>query len=373
MMENRELCNLNFQIIHKMNRVITALCASLLLCGCAKQQDGGSFGHSVCVTNPVAADGMERKTFSGVVEETDGISLGFKTPGQLKRILVKEGDYVSRGQLLAELDDADYLLGVEAAQIQYDQLRDEVERATRLFEKNSMSVNDYEKATAGLRQLGVQLQVNKNKLDYTKLYAPVAGYIQSVNFSPAEMVDAGTSVFSLLDVSGMEVVVDIPSSLYERASDFSGFSCRPSGRDNGQWIPLTFQSLVPKADSNQLYRMRLAVPAAEVKSLVSGMNMDVAVEVTDSQADIRPAVWLPVSALFRDAGGVECVWVLQPDSTVAKRQVEVDHGRSGNGIAVTSGVALSDNVVRAGVNVLTPGEKVRVIAEPSETNVGGLL
>lgn len=357
---------------NSMKRITAAICGSLLLCCCSRQQEGGTFGHSVCVTNPVASDETARKTFSGIVEETNGISLGFKTPGQLKRILVKEGDYVRQGQLLAELDDADYKLGVEAVQVQYDQLHDEVERASRLFEKNSMSANDFEKASAGLRQLGVQLEVNKNKLAYTKLYAPVAGYIQSVNFSPAEMVDAGTSVFSLLDVSGMEVVVDIPSSLYSRSADFKGFACRPSNGDD-RWIPLTFLSLVPKADSNQLYRMRLSVPSGEVKSLVSGMNMEVVVDLDNSDDGLGQVVTVPVSALFLDADGTECVWVLEADTTVVKRPVTVDHGRSGASVTVTSGVAPSDKVVRAGVNVLTDGEKVRVIAEPSETNVGGLL
>ena len=138
---------------------------------------------------------------SGIVREAHTISLGFKTAGQIERIHVREGDYVRQGQLLAELDDADYRLGVEALQIQYDQLEDEVERTKRLFDQKSVSVNDYEKAVAGLRQLGVQLQVNKNKLDYTKLYAPIDGYVQSVNFSPAEMVDAGTALFTLLDMS----------------------------------------------------------------------------------------------------------------------------------------------------------------------------
>ena len=129
----------------------------------------------------------------GIVREAHTISLGFKTAGQIERICVKEGDYVRRGQLLAELDNADYRLGVEALQIQYDQLEDEVGRTKQLFDRKSISANDYEKAVAGLRQLGVQLQVNKNKLDYTKLYAPTDGYVQSVNFSPAEMVDAGSA------------------------------------------------------------------------------------------------------------------------------------------------------------------------------------
>ena len=65
-------------------------------------------------------------------------------------------------------------------------MTDEVARASRLYEKKSMSANDFEKASAGLRQLGVQLQVNKNKLAYTKLYAPADGYVSAVNFSPAE-------------------------------------------------------------------------------------------------------------------------------------------------------------------------------------------
>ncbi len=276
------------------------------------------------------------------------------------------------GQLLAELDDADYRLGVEALQIQYDQLHDEVERARRLFEKKSMSANDFEKASAGLRQLGVQLEVNKNKLSYTKLYAPVSGYVQSVNFSPAEMVDAGTSVFNLLDVSGMEVVVDIPASLYSRAADLVGFTGRVSRSSGDGWFPLTFLSIVPKADGNQLYRMRLGVPATNAKSLTSGMNMEVAVDLRGKDGDAS-MFELPLSALFRDADGVACVWVLEADSTVVKRPVTIDAARSAASAMVASGLSGNEKVVRAGVNVLSEGEKVRVIAEPTETNVGGLL
>ena len=364
--------SLSVSYIRKMGKILTIFCGLLILCGCAKPQEKGAFRHSVCVTEPIPAGSAARKTYTGIVEEADGINLGFKTPGQLKRILVKEVDFVRTGQLLAELDDADYRLGVEALQIQYDQLHDEVERARRLFEKKSMSANDFEKASAGLRQLGVQLEVNKNKLSYTKLYAPVSGYVQSVNFSPAEMVDAGTSVFNLLDVSGMEVVVDIPASLYSRAADLVGFTGRVSRSSGDGWFPLTFLSIVPKADGNQLYRMRLGVPATNAKSLTSGMNMEVAVDLRGKDGDAS-MFELPLSALFRDADGVACVWVLEADSTVVKRPVTIDAARSAASAMVASGLSGNEKVVRAGVNVLSEGEKVRVIAEPTETNVGGLL
>lgn len=73
------------------------------------------------------------KCYPGIVREAHTIGLGFKTAGQIERICVKEGDYVRRGQLLAELDAADYRLGVEALQIQYDQLEEEVACARSSF------------------------------------------------------------------------------------------------------------------------------------------------------------------------------------------------------------------------------------------------
>jgi len=357
-----------------MKYLLPLLFGAMLLAGCGRNESGQTSRHSVYVTTPqsASADGRVR-LLSGVVEEANGISIGFKTPGQITKLYVKEGDYVHAGQLLAQLDDADYKLGVEALQIQYDQLTEEVGRAKRLFEKNSMSANDFEKASAGLRQLGVQLEVNKNKLAYTKLYAPTPGYIQSVNFSRSEMVDAGTAVFNLLDVSGMEVVVNIPASLYSPSARTAAYACRPQGLKDGGWVPCRFISLVPKADSNQLYRMRLSVDRANTGLLTSGTNVEVSMTLGTGNTE-DTAVQVPVSALFRTPEGEESVWVVSADSTVTRRAVTVDHSVAGaKTVGVTSGLKADERIVRAGVGALTEGEKVDIIAEPSATNVGGLL
>lgn len=153
-----------------------------MLSSCSRPNQSSLPIHSVQVVNPVPSSNTTTQRYSGIIREAHEISLGFKTAGQIKCIYVKEGDQVKKGELLAELDNADYLLGVEALQIQYDQLKSEVARTRKLFDQKSVSANDYEKASAGLKQLGVQLQVNKNKLKYTKLYSPTDGYIQSVQF-----------------------------------------------------------------------------------------------------------------------------------------------------------------------------------------------
>lgn len=342
--------------------------AALVLSGCSGERSESPYVPSVCLTQPVALGDETTRTYSGVVSAAHEVNLGFKTAGQLARIHVTEGDYVRRGQLLAELDDADYRLAVEALQIQYDQLQDEVERTKRLFEQRSVSANDYEKAQAGLRQLGVQLQVNRNKLDYTKLYAPTDGYVQQVNFSPAEMVNTGTALLSLLDVSRMEVEVDIPAGEYLQRDRFTHFTCRAAGVEGE--VPMRLSGILPKADGNQLYHLTLAFAAQPDRQLTAGMNVEVRITSTDTT--LRQGVAIPLKALFL-AGDVPCVWVLGADSTVHRRAVVLDNTDAQGRAVVIDGLNAEEQIVRAGVSALDEGMKVRVVAEPSQTNVGGLL
>lgn len=337
----------------------------LLLVGCGAKEDQKETLRNVYVVDAVGSDGNGNLLFTGVLEESHNIGLGFKTAGQISRIYVKEGDRVAKGKLLAELDNSDYRLGVEALQIQYDQLSREVARAKKLYEKKSMSGNDYDKAVSGLSQLAVQLKVNKNKLAYTRLYAPASGIIEKVNFSVAEMVDAGTCVFNLLEDSGMEIVCDIPLSSYLQRESFGEISCVVLHGD-GRIIPLTLKSIVPKADSNQLYRLRLALGKGDVRGLTSGMNVEVRIHVNSDRSGVMT---LPASAVMRHDGKT-CVWVLQKDSTIRRCQITVGNTLKDGRIVVESGISAGQKVVRSGVGMLHENEKVKVIEYPSETNVG---
>ena len=352
-----------------MKRLITTIAAAATLCACGDPPQQAAV-RSVVLAKAEVLDSVRTLRHPGIVREAHAVNLGFKTAGEIERIHAQEGDYVRRGTMLAELDDADYRLGVEALQIQYDQLKDEVERTTRLFEQKSVSANDYEKAVAGLRQLGVQLQANRNKLDYTKLYAPADGYIAAVNFSPAEMVDAGTPLFTLLDVSRMEVEADIPVAEYRQRHRFARYACKAAG--SREELPMRLLSLTPKADGNQLYQLRLAFEQPPGERLTAGMNVEVAIAVADTAA--APRVAVPLCAVFRDDERNEpCVWVFAADSTVAKRPVALGGTDSRGRAVIVRGLAGNERVVRAGVHVLQPGERVRVLQEPDTTNVGGLL
>lgn len=350
--------------------VLSMLVASaFLLCGCGDKSSTG-FTHSVLLTKPASLGtaGTE-KALSGVIKEANEISLGFKTPGQLMTIAVEEGDYVRQGQLIATLDDVDYKLGVEAAKIQYEQQVEENKRLKRLHDAKSVSDNDYEKAIAGEEQLRVQLQTNQNKLDYTRLYAPVAGYVQSVNFSKAEMVDAGTAVITLLDVHRMEVEVNLPLSLYKKRDQFGEIYCCLTSDKNTKHSMRTI-SISPKADGTQLHKMQLAfADALPEMNLTSGMNVEVEIQVNSGENNGNYT--LPMCAIFQEESK-SYIWTVNDNSVVSKKQVEIQ-GMDADGNAIVSGLSGKEQVVKAGVNLLQENETVNVLGHVSETNIGGLI
>lgn len=316
--------------------------------------------HSVMVTTPQTASGMVEKNFSGVVHENAVVSLSFRVDGQVAQVLVKAGDHVRRGQLVARLDAKDYQLSMEAVQIQYDQTAAEVERLRMLYEGKSLSGNDYEKALSGLRQLAVQLQGEKNRLSYTNLYAPQDGIVQRVNIEPGEMSGAGTPVMTLLDTHRMEVEVNLPQSVCRQRDSFSDIWCTAEGRQ----YPLHLITIIPKADNNQLYmaKMRLDEP------LTAGQTVDVVIRIVSHElsegmtSSNSKRYLIPLHAIFED-GGKSCVWTVGKDSAVHRHEVQTAGIDKDGHAIVSSGLDGTETIVRAGVDVLTESEKVKIINE----------
>ena len=81
---------------------LLSLCA---LCGCGGQQTS-RHERGVMLVRPVEMPAEQVRSLPGVVKEAKSVSVAFKTPGQISRLLVKEGDFVRQGQLVALLDDS---------------------------------------------------------------------------------------------------------------------------------------------------------------------------------------------------------------------------------------------------------------------------
>lgn len=354
------------------SRLNAGLSLSLLaaLCSCGnhnKIADNPAIPvHNVFVTPVETIGGQGVRQFVGIVEECRSVSVAFKTPGEIAKIMVKEGDRVQAGQLLAQLDDEEYSLALQQLQVKYDQTASEIERVKYLYEHDNISKSEWEAASAGFEQLSLELQRSKKKFEYTKLFAPVSGYVTKVNFEKGEIVAAGTPVMEIMDDGSLEVIVDLPVREYARRDQFKSFS---SLDKNSVEKPLQLMSITPKADNNQLYLMRLRVPDGERGSLTPGMTVTVA--VSSDAVGGEAACKVPLRSVFNHDGH-SCVWVLEADSTISRRNVEVRETVAGEAF-ITGGLDGSEQVVRAGVNSLHDREKVNVLNTESDTNIGNLL
>jgi RND family efflux transporter MFP subunit len=328
--------------------------------------------HSVLVVQPTKVGDTTAKNYSGIVTESKSISLGFKTAGQILKTYVKDGQYVKQGQLLAVLDDVDYQLAAKEAKIQYDQMASEQKRLDYLYQSNNLSENDYEKSRAGLERLKINLQNCNNRLRYCHLYSPISGYVVKLNFERSEMVNAGTPVVELMDNSSLEVTVDLPAEAYNKREDFISYTINTA---EGEVCKSNLLSITPKADNNQLYSMRLSIPAEAKSKLTPGMNVEVIIERGhgDKVENDNMAYTLPIRSIFYDNDRKPCVWVIGADSVVKAAHVTVGDIVGKSNIAITSGLSGNETIVRAGVNSLKAGEKVKIIDESDKTNVGRLL
>ena len=333
----------------------------LTACGNSEKKSDEAKVHSVMTVLPLNRQESAVKNFTGVVKENSTVSLSFRTAGQIAKILVKEGSHVRSGQLVATLDTKDYQLAVDAAQSQYNQLKDEVERMRKLHEANSLAGNDFEKATSGLEQLGIKLQNAKNQLSYTQLRAPVNGTIQKVNFEPSEMVSAGLPVMDLVDTHRMEVEVNIPAEVYRQLKNSTKAYCIAAG----ERYELHKTGVLAKADVNQLFTVRYAIDGR----LSAGVNVNVYIEIEGSEA--VNGLSIPAHAIFEE-DGKPYVWVVEQGDVVKRHAITTSRIDSEGLAVVESGISANDRIVKAGVKALHEGDKVKIVTQHN-SNVGDLL
>ncbi|MBO7417668.1 MAG: efflux RND transporter periplasmic adaptor subunit [Bacteroidaceae bacterium] len=345
-----------------MKNLLMALLAAgvLTACGGSDNKETAKV-HSVMTVLPINRQESAVKNFSGVVKENSTVSLSFRTPGQIARVLVKEGARVRRGQVVATLDTKDYQLAVDAAQTRYDQMKNEADRLGKLYESKSISGNDYEKVTSGLEQLRINLENAKNQLSYTQLTAPVDGTIQKVNFEASEMVSAGLPVMDLVDTSSLEVEINIPADVYRLLANTTEAYCISAG----QRYNLHKKSALVKADANQLFAVKYGIDG----HLSAGVNVNVYIEMGGDVA--VSGLSIPAHAIFEE-GDKPYVWVVEQGDIVRRHAITLGGVDSEGMAVVTSGISANDRVVKAGVNALHEGDKVKVVTQ-QKTNVGDLL
>ena len=306
-------------------------------------------------------------TYPGKIAAASNVKLAFRVAGPIKAMNVNSGQYVKKGQLLAEIDPRDYLIQFNATQAEYNQIKGESDRVIELYRRGSVSVNEYDKAVAAKKRVTALYQAHRNALKDTRLLAPFDGYIQNRYFEAPEIVNQGTPVVSMIDNDYYEV--NIPSSDFIRREDFVRYQAVADVYPD-RVLPLELLDITQGANYNQLFNVRFRIRRDSFPWLASGMSVSVTIDFKPSAGELST---IPISALIQRSGK-SYVWLYHPqDSMITLTPVEVQQILKDGTAIVRSELKRGQTIISAGANDLKEGEKVRLLPPVSASNVGGLL
>lgn len=293
--------------------------------------------------------------------------LAFRVGGRLAQRPVALGDSVKAGQLLAELDAQDFRLGQEAAQqawvaasVNAQQAQADLERFKALREQGFISGAELERrstashaAIAQANQAKAQLALQGNQAGYSRLLAQAAGVVTAVDADPGTVLGAGAPVLRVAWDGPRDVVFSVPE---DRIAAMRALEGKPGALSvqlwgDGQALPATLREVSAAADGST----RTFLAKADIGRVAVKLGQTATVNVA---LPAQPGVVkLPLAAVFQ-AQGQTVVWLLDPKTMTVRQQPVQVAGADGNEVVLKSGLSAGQELVTAGVHLLTSGQKV---------------
>ena len=301
--------------------------------------------------------GAQTQTYSGTIEAENTASLAFNVAGSVRRVLVREGDQVRTGQLLAELNPEEYASLLAGADAFLQEARDQARRSQQLFKAESLTERELVQATAGLQRAEANARVARKHLTDTYLRAPFAGLISAKLVEPGVSAMPGAPAFSLIKTEQVFARAVVPEAEIGRMA--RGTRVRVQVPALGREVTGTVQVINPVADpTSRSFYLKVLLPNPGLR-LLPGMLASLRIPLPAGQA--APVVAVAPQLVVQEADGASVVYVADAASHTARRRRVVLGPVQGNQVVVSQGLAASDQIIVAGQQRLRDGQAIRII------------
>ena len=288
---------------------------------------------------------------TGQIEAVQSIELRPDADGRLMEILVREGAYVTQGEALFKVDDAELKAQVARAEADRDLAQQALRRTSQLLTEKAAAPADLERAEAQARSTDASLQLLQLRLDRTVIRAPFSGVAGARMVSLGDYLTSSTRLISLQTVNPQRAAFQIPERYSDRLklgqTVLFQVAALP-GRD--------FHGVVDFVDPQvrlpgRTITVKAAVPNSR-RELQAGMFIEVHLST-----GVRPnATVIPEDAITTVQAG-SFVWVIVAGKATRRR---VDLGvRTPGYVEVKSGVQTGELVVVGGLERLAEGVSVQ--------------
>lgn len=344
-------------IKHTLIGAVVTLSLSMLLTGCNKAISE----PAEPLIKPVKLLAVKDLTvddsdaFLARIDATYRAQLSFQVGGEVEKLLVRMGQGVEKGEVLATLDPKDLQLALDAAQAQYALAKTQWERARSLYSKKLISTDSYDQKETQYKAALASFEQAKTDLSYTKIQAPFDGVVSYTYVKPYQVVGEKQEILNLIDNTTLDVSFTLPVSYAEsvslsalkNAEMWVTMDSEPSKRIPGKFKEISTQ---PNIDTNS-YEAIVTITRPTDRNLLTGMTGQVHI----AKQNKSNAMTLPTSAWVNKQESQGEVWVMD-SSTQQVNKVTLSLNENG---AIESGLDNNDYVVIAGVERLVEGQVVK--------------
>ena len=267
--------------------------------------------------------------------------------GRIQKLNVEVGDFVAKGQVLAEMDKVQ----LEQAQLKLRNDETELERVRTLLSQGGISQADFD-------QLELAFNVSKSSCrnieENTILRSPVSGVITARNYDRGDMFTMGQPIYTVQQITPVKLLVRISETDYTRVK-------------KGDTVSLTADALPGKEFSGTVNRLYPTMDPAT-------HTFNVEVTVPNTRRELRPGMYarvtvnfgstfnivLPDTAVLKMQGaGTRSVFVVDPEGKAEMRVVTLGRHFDGK-YEILSGLEEGEQVVVKGNSALKAGQAVQI-------------
>lgn len=340
-------------------RIIVLAAAALVAFSCGNrngntQAGPAGFGPQANVTPNVevisatSKDVAQESSYSSTVEAFATNNIMPQAGGRIRKINVEVGDYVTKGQVLAEMDR----LQLEQLELQIQNDEIEFKRLKALYEEGGVAQSDFETAELGYK---VRKTNYENLLENTILRSPITGFVTARNFDQGDMFSMSAPLFTVQQVVPVKLLVGISESEYTKVKKGQTVSIKADALP-GRSFTGKVERLYPTIDAiTHTFQAEVHVANTD-RVLRPGMYTRVTVNYGNNHSIVVPDLCI----VKQEGTGQRFVYLLKADNTVS--YIPVTLGRHiGSEYEVLEGISEGDQVVYKGQTALKDGVKVVVL------------
>lgn len=289
----------------------------------------------------------------GSFESRQELSVSANASGRVMSFNIKEGQFISKGTVIARIDHAALISQLNTAKLSLANARKDLERVQNANQVGATTKMQIEQSQLQVDNLQSNITNINEQIKFFTVTAPMSGYVTKTMIQQGSYVMPGTPIVDLVDIGTIKMVVKVDERIVPLLKIGSTVPVTtevfPDKTFNGK-----ISSIGVKADNSKKFNVEIDMPNTG-NQLKVGMYGKVKFDNISS----TDAIYIPRNSIVGSINNAQ-VFTVNTDSTVKIIPVQVG-GYQGNNIEIKEGLQPGDQVVLMGQINLKDGTKVSIV------------